>query len=833
MAIRVFILFLTLLGCWSKAQDSADVSRVNREYSRYYRTYIRNISPSGKYMVRNDMNAYGKNEDRLVEAASGISEKIVKGKVFHFFNDDYLIVKADNEVCFYDLKSRKHLTVSGFTDMRMVGKKYILLYSRNDKKLGCYTPAGKELWNLAGILLFDMAENAEDIYGVTESRITKISLKSQQQHTVSSEGKIFWLKVVDNQVWVYKATDRSILLKNFDNDLKELSDSKITLPDNYRLNDLKEAFEIREKRYFILPLAKIKKENQNSKVKITYSLKNEWYEELQMGIFDTLKKEWVWMPSDWTENNKSFFLNAQGDFIQCNLAEDLVENKNNAMVQAKLVLDYGRKVIPLGKMPSDKDNFYLDRVSGNLLIFRDRKWIIYNLAKGKTVSLDQFPGQQWVDPRNNGFTERPRQPPIATDDSSKVIVSGTYDLFIVDLKSNQIKRITNGEKDQISYSLIARELTGGSGWSVKREYVDWRKENILKMFSERNYQSGFSTIKEGRITELIFGNYNFNDIVESDFSVFAVSKLYQKPLEVFTMDSGKVRKIFVDNNAGSPNDPNLKMELFHYRTSLKESNAVLLYPKDYDPSKKYPMIVYVYENTSKDILHDPVPNLYYGSGFNFSHYVHQGYFILLPQLQYTANEVPERFIESLKAVVAKSLSCANIDRGRLAVVGVSFGGYESGLAMSNTSLFKTGIMGSMISDLIPYSLSYTNMFPQPNYIRAETQQHSITGSAFDNWERYNTYSPLYHLPKVKEPILIWYGAKDKNIPPAQSVSYFLGLKRLSKPAVLLEYPNEQHQITNQENQLDINVRNWQWMECFLKDKPPADWIWPIIKKAPF
>lgn len=304
-------------------------------------------------------------------------------------------------------------------------------------------------------------------------------------------------------------------------------------------------------------------------------------------------------------------------------------------------------------------------------------------------------------------------------------------------------------------------------------------------------------------------------------------------MELFSLAPSKVRKIFVDREAQSIKDAALKMELFRYRTSFKESSAVLLYPKNYDPGRKYPMIVNVYENTAKDILHDPVPNLYYGSGFNFMHYVHQGYFILLPELQYAADKVPERFIESLEASVRMALLNNTIDKERLAVVGVSFGGYESGLAMSNTSLFKTGIMGAMISDLVPYSLSYTNMFPQPNYIRAETQQHSIKGSAFDNWERYETYSPLYHLPKVKQPVLIWYGAKDKNVPPAQSVSYFLGFKRLSKPAVLLEYPDEQHQITNPDSQLDINVRNWQWMDCFLKDKPPTDWIRPIIKKAPF
>jgi len=100
---------------------------------------------------------------------------------------------------------------------------------------------------------------------------------------------------------------------------------------------------------------------------------------------------------------------------------------------------------------------------------------------------------------------------------------------------------------------------------------------------------------------------------------------------------------------------------------------------------------------------------------------------------------------------------------------------------------------------------------------------------FDNWQNYVDNSPIYYLKNVKVPMLIWAGLKDNNVSPEQSKMFFLGMKRLQKKAVILEYYNETHTIGLKENQLDLNLRIWQWFDYYLKNRLAANWILPITE----
>ena len=170
---------------------------------------------------------------------------------------------------------------------------------------------------------------------------------------------------------------------------------------------------------------------------------------------------------------------------------------------------------------------------------------------------------------------------------------------------------------------------------------------------------------------------------------------------------------------------------------------------------------------------------------------------------------------------------ANIDRDNVGVIGMSFGGYEAGLALSNSKLFKTGSIGVMMSDLVSMSLSQAPILLEPNYDRMENDQISMNVSLFDDWQRYRIQSPVYQLPNVTVPALLWTGSLDDNVSPAQTKEYFFGLKRLRKKAVMLEYPLDGHAMISKESRQDLSVRMWQWMEHFLKGRPAADWIAPL------
>lgn len=829
MVIKHLILFIGLLSALLNAQDSVAISQLNQEYGKYFVATIKSVSPSGQFLVKNNTNAYGMNNDFLLNTKSGKSEKIVSGKAYHFVDDQRLIIETYKGLSFFNLKNYEQTISLDQGEIKLINRNLVLTFHRREEVLSCYTASGKLLWKKDGVLSCELSSESKNIFYTTIDHLVKRNLESQKEFIANLTEQPAWMKVYGNEIWMYSKLDRRIDVKSFDSDLKSLNEAGIDIPDGYQLGYSPEFFEVRENRYFILPLLVTSKKTTNKKVKISYTLKNESPASPQLGIYDIETRKWLWKPNKTKENYISFFVNDKGDFLTYNIADDLVENKNNPILEISLVREYGKKIYSLGKMHSSKENFYFDDATNQLLYFKERQWWLYDLISGKSKKV--FDSTIVLnDPSNNGLNEMPLNTVVKMTEDSKVIISSAYDLFLLDLKTGNYQRVTDGESYHIRYKLISENQSLRMGWNANPNVIDLNKDHYLSLFNEKNFHSGFAKLQKGKVSKIIYGDYNFGKLMRSGKAVYAMSQTYQHPLEVFELTSKESHKIFTDNESNSFNNAQLKFDLFQYKTSLKESNAVLLYPKDYNPIIKYPMIVQVYEDASKYILDPIIPNLHSTDGFNYSHFVRQGYFVLLPQLQYEQNKVADRFIESLTASVKESFKHANIDSSNVAVIGMSFGGYEAGLAMSNSSLFKTGSLGVMISDLIPYSFSYTNMFPEPNYIRSETQQHSITTSPFDDWNLYNNYSPLYHLKKMKQPVMIWFGGKDKNVPPAQSIAYFIGLKRLGKAGVLLEYPDEQHHIVNRENRLDLSVRIWQWMEYFLKNKPPADWIRPIIKK---
>jgi len=831
MVIRVFLLFLAVIASFLKGQDSAAVGLVNKEYSRYYQTYVKAVSPSGKYLVKHNRNAYGMNDFLLVIIAKDTSTILPKGTGYTFTNDRYLIIETPRQLIFYDTANHQSTSIAGYFKVSIMDQ-VVVAYSPVDKRLFCFTKSGQEVWKRDGVTQLEYIKERSEIALLTEDSLHIIDVSGKKERTVKLDSEAFWMQASKEGIWLCSEKDGLLTLSSFDIALKSRRDTVIPIPEAYDLVHSKEFFEVRDDRYFILHLVRKRKPAHGQNVKISYTLKNASVDQNQLAIYDTEESLWSWLPQSAEEKNVSFFISGKGDFITYDLAGDIVENKKNPLLNVKMIRNYGRNVISLGEMHTDSDNFYFDEDSGQLMYFKDRQWWVRDLVNHRTIPLPMPSGQALVEPGNTGLNEWPVLPVIGTTEKSKVIVSGIYDLFFVDLNRHLTMRLTDGEKDRVRYRFAVKPMGSGFGWKRPKNPVDLNKANLLQLFGERDFKSGFSYLKAKQLSKVIYGDYNFRSILTNDSSVFAVSQKYQEPLKIFAVKYSKADHIYADNSAQSNYDPSLKMKMLHYTFKSKESNAVLLFPKDYNPSKAYPMIVNVYEDTSKNILENNIPSLYASDGFNYLHYVRQGYFVLLPQLQYEFQQVHKRYVGSLEAAVSEALLNGNIDKGRLAITGLSFGGYESGLAMGMSKLFRTASIGVMISDMISYSFSYTNLFNNPNYIRAETQQHALSSSPFDNWELYNQYSPLYHLKKVNQPVLIWGGSKDKNVPPAQSVAYFLGLKRLSKPAVLLEYPEEQHQIVDPVNQQDLSVRTWQWMEYYLKVNPPAEWIRPIIEKAP-
>jgi len=824
---KIKIILCLFLFIWGYTQDSNAIKKVQEEYKKYYNTYIQSISSNGTFIIQNHANEYGKNEDFLYNTHTKEYTSIPKGSDYHFIKEDYLLIEINGGVLCKNLKTSENKTYSGFILKKIDTKRELfILYAPKEKMLQCLSLKGNVIWQKKNVLLMDTSQKQFVLFMEGDKLIKKDILNATEFASPALMEKVVWAKIYGNDVWIYAQVEKGKgALLQLNDKLQKVKETRWSLPEGYILASRPQTgLEIREQRYLMLPLIREKTNKSNPHgVQISYTLRNESFPVTQLGIYDTVLQDWSWQPRLKKGFEVSYFMNDKGDFVVYNPSEDIIENQGNLLVNMTLIRNYGKEQYSLGKMYSNRSNYYWDDETETFIYFKERKWWRKKLGEKEEYELMEGYSDIWNEPKYNGLTEAPIQPILKTNDPSKIIISGAFDLYLMDLKTLKINQLTNGQKDNIQYEVISELRDNNSFWEIKSRGVDIKKGVHLRMFNTRNYHSGLALLAPNlKLKTIIYGQYNFFRFIKTEDEVYGLSQGYEKPLEVYKLKFKNSPKVFQSSSFSNPNA--FKIDLFTYSTPYKTSNAVLLYPKDFNPSVKYPMIVKVYEDTSKSILSPSVADLRSGDGFNVHHYVRQGYFVLLPQLQYATQQVAERYILSLEASVKTALTRASIDKDKLAVIGMSFGGYEAALAMSNTSLFKTGSIGVMISDLITFGFSYNNMLPNPNYERVENGQNSMLKSPFEDWENYVKQSPLYHIPKINQPILLWGGMDDKNVLPFQTKAYFSGLKRIGKEAVLLEYPNEGHYLKQPQNNDDLSIRTWQWMEHYLKGKEAAEWM---------
>jgi dipeptidyl aminopeptidase/acylaminoacyl peptidase len=145
-----------------------------------------------------------------------------------------------------------------------------------------------------------------------------------------------------------------------------------------------------------------------------------------------------------------------------------------------------------------------------------------------------------------------------------------------------------------------------------------------------------------------------------------------------------------------------KAELMDFTSSIgKPLQAILYYPANYDPKKKYPMIVYTYELLSQGFHRYVTPreNDYY----NATVFTQNGYFVLMPDIVFRPREpgiaVLHAVEPAVKAVIARGL----VDAANIGHCGHSQGGYEAYFLATHSTLFKTVVAGAGIPELITFA----------------------------------------------------------------------------------------------------------------------------------
>jgi len=249
----------------------------------------------------------------------------------------------------------------------------------------------------------------------------------------------------------------------------------------------------------------------------------------------------------------------------------------------------------------------------------------------------------------------------------------------------------------------------------------------------------------------------------------------------------------------------------------------LVKPTNFDATKQYPLVVNFYEKLSDELHRHRSPD-FHRSQINWTVYASRGYVVFAPDIPYRTGYPGECAYDAIVSGVAQLIGKGFINPARTALQGHSWGGYQAAYIVTRTNLFRCAEAGAPVANM---TSAYGGIRWETGLSRAfqyERQQSRIGGTLWEYPMRFLENSPLFSLDKVKTPLLILHNDKDGAVPWYQGIELYSGLRRLGKPAWLLNYNDEPHWPVKLQNRIDFQHRMQQFFDYYLLDAPLPRWM---------
>ena len=370
----------------------------------------------------------------------------------------------------------------------------------------------------------------------------------------------------------------------------------------------------------------------------------------------------------------------------------------------------------------------------------------------------------------------------------------------------------NGKKINLTKDLditIDSFMWSNSGKSI---YCIIPTDGTLQLFELFPFDT-----KNVQLKQITQGNFDINSIVGQSGDKIVITKMdMNHALDIYTysIKNKNLTKLTKENDELYANVAKCRIEKRYISTTDNKSMLTwVIYPPDFDPSKKYPTLLYCQGGPQSAL------SQFYSFRWNFQLMASQGYIIIAPNrrgmpgfgVEWNAQisgdwggQVMRDYLSAVDAIKKEPY----IDESRIGAVGASYGGYSvMYLAGIHQNRFKTFITHCGVFDLRSMYGTTEEKFFNNNEQGGAYWQDNDTAI-----RSYSKFNPINFVNNWTSPILIIQGGKDYRVPKEQAFQAFTAAQLKGIKSELLFFPDENHWILQPQNGIFWQRNFYRWLK---------------------
>ena len=411
-----------------------------------------------------------------------------------------------------------------------------------------------------------------------------------------------------------------------------------------------------------------------------------------------------------------------------------------------------------------------------------------------------------------------------TPEDASVLIYDRYDIWQInpENKTAPVLLTNNGRAKQTSYRYVKIDPDALE--------ISPKEPLLLKVTEDKSCRQGFASLElkvPGKLTTLVLSDHEYiNPIKAKNVQLYLWQRSsYVECPELFssTSDFKNIKKLSATNPQQSQYLWGTVEHVYWKSFDGGELRGLLYKPENFDATKKYPMIVYFYEKYSNQLNthYMPAPTR---STVNFTFYNSNGYIIFVPDITYRTGEPGRSAYDDIISGTLAMTKLPYVDADKLGIQGQSWGGYQVAYLVTQTGMFKAAMAGAPVSNM---TSAYGGIRWESGIVRQSQYEHGQSRLGANLWENRELYienSPIFYANHITTPLLIMSNDNDGAVPYYQGIELITAMRRLGKPAWLLCYNGDEHNLTKRPNRQDLSIRMNQFFDHFLKDAPVPEWM---------